>query len=351
MQSVAGDFDRKAAELERAAQAIRSPGLVAGLPPGQQATVAAQLRGVAGQLGGLADQQRAIADDLRRRARKAMQDEGFKRLLRDGGAIGLRLAVERWASARDKRQLAALKAKLSDANRAYAQAKRNKASKRELRRLSRRVGDAQREINRTRAALADQAFEAATKANSKIKNTTLEGLLKLGSTYSGNALLDTIAKINKLRRDVPVNIADHKKAWKKTDPFTFEDIKKTSKGVRKLPIVSTATLPWAYSDARKALADDKYKGTAHTIENINDHVNMAGVATQTAGAGTFAAGAAMSATGIGALPGVPTMAAGGVVIAAGETVQLVSLGVDVGLVAWDKKKYVGKAWRWVNPLD
>ena len=45
MQSVASDFDRKAAELERAAQAVQSPGLVAGLPPGNQATVAAQLRG------------------------------------------------------------------------------------------------------------------------------------------------------------------------------------------------------------------------------------------------------------------------------------------------------------------
>jgi len=111
LQSVASDFDRKAAELDRAAQAVQSPGLVAGLPPGNQATVAAQLRGVAGQLRGLADQQRGIANDLRRRARAAMQDQGFQRLLRDGGAIGLRIAVERWANARDKKRIAALEAK------------------------------------------------------------------------------------------------------------------------------------------------------------------------------------------------------------------------------------------------
>jgi hypothetical protein len=59
----------------------------------------------------------------------------------------------------------------------------------------------------------------------------------------------------------------------------------------------------------------------------------------------------MSLTGVGAIAGVPTMAVGGTIVAVGEGVQLVSLGADVGLIAWDKTKYVGKAWRWVNPLD
>ena len=184
LQSVASDFDRKAAELERAAQAVQSPGLVAGLPPGNQATVAAQLRGVAGQLRGLADQQRGIANDLRRRARAAMQDQGFQRLLRDGGAIGLRIAVERWANARDKKRIAALEAKKAEAVRVYQVAKGNKAPKYQLNKLRDRIGAADSALRRTRASVADQAFEAATKAG---------------------------------------------------------------KGVRKLPIVSTATLPWAYT--------------------------------------------------------------------------------------------------------
>ena len=351
MQSVASDFDRKAAELERAAQAVQSPGLVAGLPPGNQATVAAQLRGVAGQLRGLADQQRGIANDLRRRARAAMQDQGFQRLLRDSGAIGLRIAVERWANARDKKRLAALAAKKEEARRAFQLAKRNKAPRYQLNKLRDRIVAADRELRHTRASVADQAFEAATKAGSKIKNTAFESILKLAGSMSGNPLLDTIAKINKLRRDVPVNIADQKKAWKKTDPITLEDLKKTGKGVRKLPIVSTATLPWAYSDARKALKDQKYTGTMNTVERINDNVNMGGVMVQGAGAATVAAGAGLSLTGVGAIAGVPMMVGGGTAVAVGEGAQLVSLGADVGMIAWDKKKYVGKAWRWVNPLD
>ncbi|MDA0168364.1 hypothetical protein OJ998_04630 [Solirubrobacter taibaiensis] len=353
MQSVASDFDRKAAELERAAQAVQSPGLVAGLPPGNQATVAAQLRGVAGQLRGIADQQRDIADDLRRRARAAMQDQGFQRLLRDGGAIGLRLAVERWASSRDKKQIAKLKAHAGDAQRAYQQGLRNKKSTpRQIRKLRNEVREANKRLRTETAALADQAFEAATKAGGKIKNTAFESILKLSSSLSGNPLLDTIAKLNKLRRDVPVNIADQKKAWKKTDPITLEDLKRTSKGARKLPIVSTATLPWAAADAKKAWSHQKYKGTMNTIEKINDGVNIVGVGTQTVGAGTVGAGAAMSATGIGAVAGVPTMAVGGTIIAVGEGIQLVSLGADVGMIVWDKQgKQVIKAWRWVNPLD
>jgi hypothetical protein len=351
MQSVASDFDRKAAALERAAQAVQSPGLVAGLPPGNQATVAAQLRGVAGQLRGLADQQRGIANDLRRRARAAMQDQGFQRLLRDGGAIGLRIAVERWAGARDKKRLAALEAKKAAAIRVYLLAKGNKVPQYQLKKLRARIVDADGALRRTRAAVADQAFEAATKAGSKIKNTAFESILKLGASLSGNPLLDTIAKINKLRRDVPVNIADQKKAWRKSDPLTLDDLKKTGKGVRKLPIVSTATLPWAYSDARKAMKDQKYTGTMNTVERINDHANMGGVLVQGAGAATVGAGAAMSATGIGAIAGVPAMAVGGTMVAVGEGVQLVSLGADIGMIAWDKQgKKVIQAWRWVNPL-
>ena len=64
---------------------------------------------------------------------------------------------------------------------------------------------------------------------------------------------------------------------------------------------------------------------------------MGGVLAQGAGAATVGAGAAMSATGIGAVVGVPTMAVGGTVIAVGEGVQLVSLGADVGMIVWDKQ--------------
>ena len=180
--------------------------------------------------------------------------------------------------------------------------------------------------------MADQAFEAATKAGSKIKNTAFESILKLGGSMSGISLLDTIAKINKLRRDVPVNIADQKKAWKKTDPLTLDDLKKTGKGLRKLPIVSTATLPWAYSDARKALKDQKYTGTMNTVERINDDVNMGGVGTQGAGAATSAPEPRRAPPASARSPACRRWPSAGPSIAVGEGVQLVSLGADVGMI-------------------
>jgi len=280
-----------------------------------------------------------------------MQDQGFQRLLRDGGAIGLRIAVERWASARDKKRIAALEAKKAAAIRVYQAAKGNKVPRHQLNKLRDRIGAADRELRRTRATVADQAFEAATSAGSKIKNTAFESILKLGSSMSGVSLLDTIAKANKLRRDVPVNIADQKKAWKKTDPITLDDFKRTGKGLRKLPIVSTATLPWAAVDAKKAWDHQKYQGIKGKVERINDGVNMLGVGTQGVGAVIVGGGAAASATGVGAVAGVPAMVVGGTVVAVGEGIQLVSLGADVGLIVWDQTKHVGKAWRWVNPLD